>query len=182
MYTRFFTLLILFFSLGLSATAQIYGGKKGAVKLTGTAPQETIVATSSTLKGKIDAQSMKFNFQQSLDFFSFSQGAMQKKDAEEKYWETDKFPKASFSGIILNQVDLSKDGVYRVTTKGKFEMHGETKDMKIPATITVRGGQIEVNAKFSIFLTDFNIEIPRLMSMKVAEEFMVELSLSLEKA
>lgn len=162
------------------AQAQIYSGKDGKVKFKGIAPNETITGESATLAGKLDVSTNKFNFRQPLNSFAFSQGNLQKKDAEESYWEVDKFPNASFSGKIINDVNLAKDGVYKVTAQGTFSMHGVEKEMKIPVEITVKKGVANVNSQFSIYLSDFNIKIPRLVSLKVSEEFMVDLAIVMQ--
>jgi len=161
--------------------AQIYSGQKGAVKLRGEAPQEIITAESTSLVGKLDGASKKFNFRQPLNTFSFSQGDLQKKHAEESYWEVKKFPNATFTGEIINEISLDKNGVYNVTAKGTFSMHGVEKEIKIPAVITVENGNISVTSKFNIYLSDYNIKIPRLVSLKVSQEFTVDLSLKMNK-
>jgi hypothetical protein len=164
------------------AQGQIYSGQKGKAKLRGEAPQEIITAESATLAGKLDAGSKKFNFKQPLNMFSFSQGDLQKKHAEESYFEVKQFPNATFSGEIINDINLENNGVYNVTAKGKFSMHGIEKDMKIPAVITVEEGKIMITSKFTIYLSDYNIKIPRLVSLKVSQEFSVDLSLKMNKA
>lgn len=161
---------------------QIYSGQKGKAKLRGEAPQEIITAESATLAGKLDASSKKFNFKQPLNMFSFSQGDLQKKHAEESYFEVKQFPNATFAGEIINDINLENNGVYNVTAKGKFSMHGIEKEMKIPAVITVEEGRITIASKFTIYLSDYNIKIPRLVSLKVSQEFSVDLSLKMSKA
>lgn len=173
-------LLVLLSSPGITE-AQVYSGQHGKIKFKGIAPQETITGESASLAGKLDATTKNFNFRQPLTGFAFSQGALQKKEAEESYWEVAKFPHATFAGKIINDIDLTKDGVYAVTAQGKFSMHGVEKYMKIPVDITVKKGVAHINSKFSLYLSDFNIKIPRLVSMKVSEEFMVDLSLSMQQ-
>lgn len=176
---RKFLLLILIIIPVSGIRAQVFNGKNGSVKLLGKAPKETITASSQTLRAKIDIASREFNFRQNLNQFAFSQGDLQKKDAEEMYWETDKYPNADFKGKIINDVDLSKDGTYNVTAVGKFSMHGVAKDVKVPATIKVSNGILSLNSKLKIFLSDYNIKIPRLVVLKVAEEFEADISLTL---
>lgn len=173
-----FALLVFFVH---PVAAQVYSGKNGSVKLVGKASQETITAESNAVMGKIDAASKNFNFLQSLTQFKFSQGDLQKKDAEDMYWETDKYPHATFSGKIINDVNLNADGVYKVNAVGIFSMHGVKKEMKIPATITVKNGSLFVMSQFTVFLSDFKIKIPRLVVMKVSEEFQADIALTLNK-
>ncbi len=161
------------------AQGQIYSGQKGKIKLRGEAPQEIITAESAALAGKLDLSSKKFNFKQPMNTFSFSQGDLQKKHAEESYFEVKQYPNATFAGEIINDVALDKNGTYNVTVKGKFNMHGVEKEMKVPAVITVEDGKLSIASKFNIYLSDYNIKIPRLVSLKVSQEFTVELSLKM---
>ncbi|HTH58068.1 MAG TPA: YceI family protein [Cyclobacteriaceae bacterium] len=173
---------VLVFFMALAACAaqgQILSGQKGKVKLRGEAPQEIITAESNALVGKLDVVNKKFNFKQALNTFSFSQGDLQKKHAEESYFEVKQFPNATFSGEIINDVTLEKNGTYSVTAKGKFAMHGVEKEMKISAVIVVEDGKATITSKFNIYLSDYNIKIPRLVSLKVSQEFTVDLSLKM---
>lgn len=174
-------ILVFFVFLTFSVKAQIYSGKNGSIKLVGKAPQETITAESKVLMGKLDIATKNFNFKQSLTQFKFSQGDLQKKDAEEIYWETEKYPNATFTGKIINDVDLKTDGVYKVNAVGVFSMHGVEKEMKVPATVTVKNGSISIASQLKIFLSDFKIKIPRLVVMKVSEEFQADILLTLNK-
>jgi hypothetical protein len=177
--------LLVIVVLGLvhnQASGQLYSGQRGKVKLRGEAPHEIITATSSSLVGKIEIASRKFNFRQPLNTFSFSQGELQKKHAEESYWEVKQFPYATFAGEILSDFSLEKNGVYNVTVRGRFNMHGVEKEMKAAAVITVEDHTITITSKFTIYLSDYNIKIPRLVSLKVSQEFSVDLSLKMNAA
>ena len=168
-------------TVSVSVHAQIFSGNEGVVNLKGVAPKETITAKSNSLQGRLDIGSRKFGFRQSLNNFSFSQGEMQKKDAEEMYWETDKFPYASFQGQIINEIDLTKPGTYQVTAQGTFDLHGVKKNIKIPAVVKVTASDINVKAKFEVYLSDHNIKIPRLVVLKVSEKFEADISVLMNK-
>ena len=150
---------------------QIYSTSKGAIRLEGIAQQETIIAESKSLEGKLDIATRKFNFRQSLSRFSFSQGELQKKDAEEKYWEVDKYPYATFKGSIINEIDFTKNGDYEVTAKGIFSMHGVDNEAKISVKLKIIEGSIAVHTTYKVYLSDYNIKIPRLVVLKVSEVF-----------
>ncbi len=174
-------LIAFFLLMGAPACSQVYSGQKGKVKLRGDAPQEIITAESATLVGKLDAASKRFNFKQPLNSFSFSQGDLQKKHAEESYFEVRSFPSATFAGEIINDISFEKNGAHNVTVKGKFSLHGVERDLKVPAVITVDDDGMTIAAKFSVYLSDYNIKIPRLVSLKVSQEFTVDLSLKMNK-
>lgn len=173
-------LLTLLVAIPIVLNAQIYQASDGEISLKGVAPKETITAISKNLQGKLDPSTREFNFRQSLSQFSFSQGEMQKKDAEEVYWETHEYPHASFKGKIINDVDLTQPGIHRVTAQGVLSMHGVDKDVKIPALVKVTGSLAQVNASFEVFLSDYNIKIPRLVVLKVSEKFEAKISMKMK--
>lgn len=174
-------LLVVLMVLCGFTNAQIYSSQKGVTKLLGEAPKETITAQSTALVGKLDLSSGKFNFKQPMNTFSFSQGDLQKKHAEENFWEVDKYPNAMFSGVIVNDTDISKDGTYDVTVRGTFNLHGVERDVKIPAVVTVQNNTIVIQSKFYVFLSDHNIKIPAFVSLKVSPEFTVDVHLKMIK-
>jgi polyisoprenoid-binding protein YceI len=174
--------LIILLLSSVFAKAQILSTSKGSLKLKGVAQQETITAESNTLEGKFDIVSRKLNFRQSLNKFSFSQGELQKKEAQGKYWETDKFPHATFKGSVINDIDFTKNGEYHATAKGIFSMHGVDKEVKLPVTVSVNNRMIQVRTSFNIYLSDYNIKIPRLVELKVSETFEVTSELTLERS
>jgi hypothetical protein len=164
------------FSVGVTH-GQIYGVQSGNVTLSGKGSDEIIKAESSSLDGRFNLISKGFHFEQALEMFCFSHGNGQKKYADENYWETGKFSKATFTGEIINDIDLSRNGTFKVTAKGRFNIHGVTKPIKIPAVVTITNGMIVITSKFSIYLSDYNIKILQLLSHKVSDEFEVEVSM-----
>jgi hypothetical protein len=60
-------------------------------------------------------------------------------------------------------------------------MHGVEKELKIPGVIRVENNTITITSKFSVYFSDYNIKIPRLVSLKVAQEFTVDLTLTMNK-
>lgn len=174
-------MLILLYIVTTGVHAQIYESREAKVTLMGKAPKEVITARSQTLKAKLNAATREFIFRQSLNDFLFSQGNIQKKDAEKSYWETHKYPYAEFKGKIVSDVDLTKDGLHKVTCIGLFSLHGVEKEIKVSGEIVVKGNAMAIRSNFRIFLSDYNIEIPRLMTLKVAEEFGCAVNIRLSK-
>ena len=81
------------------------------------------------------------------------------KHFNEKYIESDKFPKSDFAGMIVNNtlVKYGVDGDYPVTVKGKLSIHGETKDVEATGTIRVNKGRLIINSTFYILVPDYKI-------------------------
>ncbi|HEX6225834.1 MAG TPA: YceI family protein, partial [Chryseolinea sp.] len=96
-----------------------------------------------------------------------------------KYMESDKFPKASFSGKIIEQVDFSKDGSYDIRAKGDLDIHGIKQMRIIKGKIIISNGSLHVSARFTVPLSDHNISIPSIVSQKIATEIQVQFDASM---
>ena len=53
--------------------------------------------------------------------------------------------------------------------KGKLEIHGKSKEISIPVYIKKAGDGLEISSNFKVNINDFNIKIPKVLSIKIAE-------------
>jgi hypothetical protein len=90
--------------------------------------------------------------------------------------ETDKYPYASFSGKIIEDVDLSVDGDYELRAKGNLLIHNVSQERIIKAAVNVKKNVITVNGDFTVLLSDHNIPIPKVVYQKLANEIKVEVN------
>ena len=60
-------------------------------------------------------------------------------------------------------------------------IHGVSKNINTPATITIKDGKISATASFKILLKDYNIKIPTIVTNKIAENIEVTVSCNYEK-
>ena len=60
-------------------------------------------------------------------------------------------------------------------------MHGVTKEVSVPGSVTVKGAEISAKAKFVVKLADYNIEIPALVGDKVGKESTINVEAILNK-
>jgi hypothetical protein len=97
--------------------------------------------------------------------------ALMEEHFNESYIESSKFPKATFKGKIDN-FDVSKlTSTFKdYTIKGKLEVHGKSKDLASIAKIKKIGSDIEIKTAFIVDVADFDIEIPSVVSKKVAKK------------
>lgn len=101
--------------------------------------------------------------------------ALMEEHFNENYVESSKFPKATFKGKIEN-FDVSKVSTTSkdYTIKGKLELHGKSKDVTSIAKIKKVGTDIEVKTNFAVNISDFDIEIPSVVSKKIAKKVTVD--------
>ena len=92
----------------------------------------------------------------------------------EKYMESDKNPKSTFKGKINEKIDFTKDGEYNVTVTGKLNIHGVEQDRTISGKVIVKEGKIQLLTSFKVKNADHKVEIPKIVSAKIAEELDVK--------
>lgn len=98
----------------------------------------------------------------------------------ENYLEVDSYPFASFEGRIDWIRPDSVPG-FRVAASGTFSAHGVERPRELSCTARSDGDGFLVNCGFPVLLQDHDIDIPRLMFMRLAEEVQLELDFRLRR-
>jgi hypothetical protein len=177
------SLLALFFLLCLPFVTwgqqQIYEVKYGSVKFHSSAPRELIYANSKQLKGIVDIQEKTFAFRINITSFLGFNNSLQQEHFNESYMESFLFPDATFSGKIIEDVDLKNDGVFLVRAKGKLKIHGSTQERIVKVKINKVGSSISFNSDFVISLYEYNIKVPRVVYDKLSPEIHIRVSATL---
>ncbi len=96
--------------------------------------------------------------------------ALMEEHFNENYMESDKYPKATFNGKIQgfdwNSIgSTSKE--YKM--KGILEVHGKSKEINTSVFLRKVDDGLEIISNFNVNFKDFDIDIPKIISMKVAE-------------
>lgn len=151
-----------------SANAQVFKSSASKISFFSDAPLEDIYAESVKSTAVIDAAKKELAVLMKPNTFVFKNPMMQE-HFNEDYLETQKFPKATFSGKILGEFDVTKDGVYDVTVDGKLTLHGVEKARQIKGQIKVVNGKVSLHAKFAISVADHNVKIPSIHIKNIAE-------------
>jgi hypothetical protein len=164
------------------AVAQKYMTRTGKITFFSSTPLENIEAFNNEVSAVADAGSGDVIFQAPIKSFKFEKALMQE-HFNENYMESDKYPKAEFRGKIANlsAVNFTKDGTYNVTATGKLTMHGVTRDVSAPGTITVKGNEATINSKFKVRTADYGIKVPALVEGKIAKEIAVTVNTILQR-
>jgi transcriptional regulator len=110
--------------------------------------------------------------------FEFAKALMQE-HFNESYVESDKFPKATFKGVIENSnaINLTANNVFNATVTGMLTMHGVTKQITTPIQIKVLNGIISVTASFNVLLADFNIKVPSLVADNINKKIQISINI-----
>ena len=100
----------------------------------------------------------------------------------ENYVESEKFPKATFTGKILNYDSsrLIQDIDYEVVIQGDLTIHGVTSTVRESGVLHRSGSEIRAVSKFTILLDTYHIKIPGIVEDRVAKEIPIDVNLKYE--
>ncbi len=171
-----FLLLLVLLPVALSAQ-QRYISRNGHISFFSHAPIEDIEANNNAVSSVLSNGEIAFEVP--IKSFVFPKELMQE-HFNSNYMESDKFPKASFKGTIVdfNKVDLKKNGTYNVEVDGNMTIHGVTNKVKTKGTLTVKDNNINAKTTFPISIKDYNISIPTLVVQKIAEVVQVTVDIN----
>jgi hypothetical protein len=168
MNNKLILLIGLFGCMTLSAHGQKYSTEKTFVSFFSDAAIEDITAENTKTVGAFNAATGDIAFSVPIKDYEFEKSLM-KEHFNEKYMETEKFPKSTFQGKITGY-DPDAAGSQNVTSKGKLTIHGETQEVEIPGTIEKQGDRLIMKSKFIVKLEDYKIAIPQLLWQNIAEQ------------
>jgi hypothetical protein len=160
------------------AMAQRYLTKMGRVTFFSASPIEDIEAQNQQAGAMIDLGSGQVAFSIPIRSFTFKRTLMQE-HFNENYLESDKFPKATFSGKMhgVNATTLGQ-GQQKVTVEGDLTIHGVTHHVTVPGVVELKNNQLQAAATFSVAPADYNIEIPLLVRDHIAKTVTVRVVLA----
>jgi hypothetical protein len=172
-YRRFIALMLGLGSFCLTSQAQKYKTEQTFVSFYSHAAIEDITAENKKTAGVFDPVTGDVAFSIPIKEFQFAKSLMQE-HFNEKYMDTEKYPKSTFQGKIANY-DANASGPQNVNAKGKLSIHGETREVEIPGTIEKNGDKLMMKSKFIVKLADHKITIPQLLWQNIAEQVEVTL-------
>lgn len=172
---KLYLFLGLFCVMALEGTAQKHVAEKSVITFFSEAPIEDIIATNTKTASIFNVQTGELVFSVPIREFQFEKKLMQE-HFNEKYMESDKYPKATFSGKLID-LDPTQASEQAVKAKGKLTIHEVTKDVELDGTAQL-GDKIVLKSKFSVKLTDYKIKIPQLLFKNIAEEIEVTVDIT----
>jgi polyisoprenoid-binding protein YceI len=160
--------LVLGLVLSLSALGQKFTTDKTFVKFFSDAAIEDITAENKKASSIYNEATGDVVFSVPIKEFEFEKSLM-KEHFNEKYMESEQYPKATFEGKVSGY-QSSSAGEQKATAAGKMTIHGVTQDVTINGTIENVKGTMLMKAKFMVKLADYKIKIPQLLWKNIAEE------------
>ena len=167
--------------MGQSQDDGYYYTNNGIVSFRSEARQELIKASSNHMRGVLDTQKRTFVFKVVIRTFEGFNSALQQEHFNEKYLESEKYPEATFSGKIIEDIDLNINGVYDIRAKGKLKIHGKEMERIIRCIASVENGIVNIESHFTILLSDHNIKVPKVVHEKIANEIFVDIEATLTR-
>jgi polyisoprenoid-binding protein YceI len=160
-------------SITFTGFSQKYTAEKAFISFFSDGAIEDIAAENTKTVSLFNASTGEVVFSIPIKEFEFDKSLM-KEHFNEKYMDTEKFPKSTFQGKISG-FQADGKGAQEVTASGKLSMHGVTQEVQIPGTLELVADKIVMKSKFIVKLADYKIEIPKLLWQNIAEQVEVKI-------
>jgi polyisoprenoid-binding protein YceI len=161
------------------AAQNIYSTHNGVITFFSEAPVANVDARNEKVKVELNTSTHELTFDAMMADFNFKNDKMGR-DADRKYLEREKYPKASFKGKVSTKINYEKPGKYPATVSGILSIHGTEKKVTEKGTIIVKGGHITLLADFYALLKDYKIETPKILGKEMtSEKVLVKVSATL---
>jgi len=96
------------------------------------------------------------SLEETSDVFTPQQKGIINKELKEIVLETDKYPVITFRSTDVK--GGLKNGKFEVRIGGDMTLHGVTRHITIPATVSVEGNSLHAVGEFSLDRSDFNVK------------------------
>jgi len=174
--------IVLFISFGFAQDK--YLTKTGTVTFEASVPSfEEVKGKNENTTAILNTENGEFAALVLVKGFRFK-NALMEEHFNENYAESDDFPKATFKGTIkdFNFKALTTSNTI-VVFNGSLTFHGETKILKnMPLNISISKENIlSVSGDFIADVSDFAIEIPKIVSNKLSKNVIVNYQFKLSE-
>jgi polyisoprenoid-binding protein YceI len=149
--------------------------KEGYVSFFSHSLVEDIKAENNQVLSIIDTVTGKIAIQMLMRSFMFKKALMQE-HFNENYVESYKYPKATFSGELLNFSGLNATN-NETEIVGTLTIHGEAKEISTKVLVEKGADGITLKGNFNVDVADFKIKIPAIVSNNIAKTIKVSFEL-----
>jgi hypothetical protein len=128
---------------------------------------EDITAVNRHAASLFNAETGEVAFSIPVKDFKFDKSLMQE-HFNEKYLETEKFPKSTFEGFVTGYD--GKGGVQEAKAVGKLTIHGVTREIEATGTVEISSNRITLKSRFVVKLEDYAVPRPQLLWKNIADQ------------
>ncbi len=165
----------------ISSISQKMISRSGEIKFEASMPAlEEVAATSKTASCVFDTSNGEFATLVLIKSFKFKVALMEE-HFNENYMESEKYPKATFKGKVVN-FDSKKLTATKTSydIEGDLTIHGVTKKIKNKISLALVNGKILASSSFAIALKEYKIDVPSLVKDKIAKDAKIVFNFALE--
>jgi polyisoprenoid-binding protein YceI len=178
--------MIILFSVNFvySSEYQVDKSNSNIVKFISEATMETVEGVTNKIDGYIQIESIdkligsEFYFEVDLNSLKTGNG-LRDRHMRDDYLKTDKYQFTNIKGKITEAAKIS-DTEYNIKAATKMYIHGVTRDIVITGKIFKLQNGFKIKSNYNIKLTDFKIEIPKFMFMRLNENIKLDLDFTVK--
>lgn len=161
--------------------AQKYKTRTGTIAFEASVPSfEEVAASNKQASAILDTDAGTIAVLALMKGFRFKVALMEE-HFNENYVDSDTYPKASFKGKIVDfKPESLKSTATTYTIAGQLTLHGVTQPITSKATVSKEGDTLLVKGSFTVKPEDFKIDIPGIVSEKIAKAIRVNYELPLK--
>lgn len=171
------------------ATYNVVAGDGTEVVFESKAPLESFEGRTSGVTGwcRFDADDLAagVELEITVDLASFDTGlGKRNQHMRDNHLETDRFPQAFFRGgsVTATTPALAAGATSTVVLHGSLDLHGVKREAAVEVDLSRDAGTgLAVAAEFIVKLSDHDIERPKFLVMKLADEQTVRVRLAMER-
>lgn len=171
--------ILVLISFSISAQGK-YMTKSGTVSFEASVPSfEEVKANNSTVTAIINTVDGEFAALALVKGFRFK-NALMEEHFNENYAESDRYPKATFKGKLINFDFSNLQDSYKIS--GTLTFHGKTKELNnVTCSLNKTESGIKISGRFVALASDYGVDIPKIVSNKIAEDIEISFSFNLTK-
>lgn len=159
--------------------AQIYGTQTGNAMFEAETPLNSYKGESDNLQGIINLATGNLAFR--VPVKSLKTGNDKRDEHMYELLEVEKNPDVIFEGKIMGDFDLDKKSEQTVKVQGDFTLGGTTRRTTIPMKVKLSSNGLQLNASWSLLITDYNLERPSFLFITIHDEHDLSVDALLEK-
>ncbi|WP_245726444.1 YceI family protein [Pricia antarctica] len=164
-----FLLSILFLLLGgNNSFAQVYSTEDGNAAFKARMPLNSYTGESDQLRGTINFKTGKVAFKVPV------KSIKTRKDKRDEHMhellKAEKNPNVIFEGKLIDDFDFNKKTEQTIKLTGNFTLGGTTRQLSIDINLEPVAKGLQLNASWSLLITDYNLERPSLAFIKVNDK------------